>query len=111
MLQYIPACDEGSLDEEKKEDFYEETNREGDDEGEKKKDLDVNGVHCLRTFQSNVVGVDLFQTNWAIMFLLGAGITLKMSKILVKFYVRMSGGGDTVLYLVAAKTSVIKTKG
>ena len=107
VLQYIPASDEGSLDEE--EDLYEEANREGDD-GEKNKDWEVNGVHCLRTFRPNVVGVDL-QTNGAIMFLLGTGIKHKMSKVLVTFYVRVSGGGDTFLYLVAAKTSVIKTKG
>ena len=111
VLQYIAASDEGSLDEEKEEDFYEEANREGDVEGEKNKDWEVNGVHCLRTFRPNVVGVDLLQTNGAIMFLLGTGITDKMSKVLVTFYVRVSGGGDTFLYLVAAKTLVIKTKG
>ena len=111
VLQYIPASDEGSLDEEKEEDFYEEANREGDDEGEKNKDWEINGVHCLRTFRPNVVGVDFLQTNGAIMFLLGTGITHKMSKVLLTFYVRVSGGGNTFLYLVAAKTSVIKTKG
>ena len=110
VLQYIPASDEGSLDEKEK-DFYEEGDREGDDEGEKDKDWDVNGVHCLRTLRLNVVGVDLFQTNEAIMFLLGTGVTHKMSKVFVTFYVRVSGGGDTLLYLVAAKTSVIKTNG
>ena len=110
-MQYIPASDEGSLDEEKEEDFYEEANREGDDEGEKNKDWEKNGVHFLRTFRPNVVGVDFLQTNGANMFLLGTGITHKMSKVLVTFYVRVSGGGDTILYLVAAKTSVIKTKG
>ena len=45
VLQYIPASDEGSLDEEKEENLYEEANREGDDEGEKNKDREVNGVH------------------------------------------------------------------
>ena len=90
VLQYIPACDEGSLDEKKEDDFYEKANREGDDEREKDKDWDV---------------------NWSIMFLLGTGITHKLSKVLVTFYVRMSGGGDLLLYLVAAKTSLIKTKG
>ena len=111
VLQYIPASDEGSLDEEEEEDFYEEANREGDDEGEKNKNWELNGVHCLGIFRPNVVGVDLLQTNGAILFLLGTGITHKMSKVLVTFYVRVSGGGDTFLYLVAAKTSIIKTKG
>ena len=96
-LQYIAASDEGSLDEEKEEDFYEEANREGDDEGENK-DWEVNGVHCLRTFRPNVVGVDLFQINGVIMFLWGTGITHNMSKVLVTFYVRVSGGGDISLF-------------
>ena len=100
-----------SLDEEMEDDFYEEANREGDGEREKDKDWDVNGVHCLRTLRPNVVGVDFFKTNGAIMFLLGTGITHRMSKVLVTFYVRVSGGGDTLLCLVAAKTSVIKPKG
>ena len=60
LLHYIPACDEGSLDEKMEEDFYEEANREGDDEREKDKYWDVNGVHCLRTLRPNVVGVDFF---------------------------------------------------
>ena len=109
MLQYIPACDEGSLDEEKEEDFYEESNRENDYKGEKNKDLNVNGMHCLRTFRQNVVGVDLFQTNGAIVLILGTGITHKISKVLMTFYVRVSGGGETLLYLIV-KTSVIKLR-
>ena len=60
VLQYIPACDEGSLNEEREEDFFEEANREGEDEREKDKNWDVNGVHCVRTLRPNVVGVDFF---------------------------------------------------
>ena len=68
-------------------------------------------MHCLRTFRPKVAGVDLFQTNGALVLILGTGTTHKMSKVLVTIYVRVGGGGDTLFYLIAAKTPVIKTKG
>ena len=74
VLQYIPASDEGSLDEEEEEDFYEDANREGDDEGEKNKNWEVNGVHCLGIFRPNVVGVDLLQTNGQLCFSWAQGL-------------------------------------
>ena len=69
VLQYILACVEGSLEEEKKEEFYKEANRKGDDEEEKKKNRDKNGVHRSRTLWQNVVGVNLFQADGAIVLI------------------------------------------